>query len=200
MNPTRFVLCGLAAAALVVASASGWASTWQWRDAQGRMVYSDRPPPTDVRPSQIVHSPTAARAGSASQSAMSASSPADEAHDSSSGEAPSKASSDASADGAPTKTSGTAPAPATWVERERAFRKRQAEREENAAKEREESERAANAKRACEDAQREIRMLESGMRVASLNARGEPEVLDDARRERRLKSVRADFGRLCTGR
>lgn len=204
MNPTRSVLCGLAAASLVVASAGAWASTWQWRDAQGRMVYSDRPPSTDVRPSQILRSPAAVKGGTAAQSSMSSSSPSGEPFDAAQGEASPTASSAAtratSEEGLPKASPAPAPASPTWVERERAFRKRQAEREENAAKEREENERTASAKRACEGAQREIRLLESGMRVASLNARGEPEVLDDAQRERRLKSVRADFGRLCGGR
>ncbi len=182
MNTTRFVTCSLAVATLFLASTGSWATPWQWRDAQGRMVFSDRPPPADVRPSQILRSPVGASTAAASQQAGSAAS-----------------TSDADAAQSTPRASTGAPAP-TWVERERAFRERLAEREANAAKTREETDRAATVKRACDDAQREIRTLESGMRVVTLNARGEPEPLDDAQRVQRLKNARADFSRLCSGR
>ncbi len=185
MNHTRFVPCGLAVIALIVASTASWASTWQWRDAQGRMVYSDRPPPTDVRPAQIVRAPSTAERGAPSTtSARASSSPT---KDASEGEATAKV------------TASGAKAPKTWVEREREFREREAEREAQAAKAREDGEQAAAAKRACEDAQREIRTLESGLRVVSVNARGEAETLDDAQRTQRLTKARADLGRLCAG-
>ncbi len=181
MTAIRFVPCALAAGALLFASAADAATPWQWRDAQGRMVYSDRAPPADVRASQILRSPAGERAASsppsAAPSSPDAAPPADRAAAS------------------PSKAQGGAAS--TWVERERAFRQRMAEREENEAKQREESERAASAKRACDEAQREIRTLESGIRVVTLNTRGEPEPLDDAQRAQRLKTARADLGRLC---
>ncbi len=184
MTAIRFVPCALAAGALLFASAADAATPWQWRDAQGRMVYSDRAPPADVRSSQILRSPVGDRTASPSPSA--ASSPADATPPADRAAA------------SPSKVpEGAAP---TWVERERAFRQRMAEREENEAKQREESERAASAKRACDEAQREIRTLESGIRVVTLNARGEPEPLDDAQRAQRLKTARADLGRLCSAR
>lgn len=191
MIPTRSVLCGLAAAFLVVWG-SAEAVPWQWRDAQGRMVYSDRPPPADVRASQIVRSPAAPPATSASPgSATAASTPTPVPG------APEHA------DAPATARAGTSPAAApaaTWVERERAFRARQAEREAKEAKARDEEERAALAKRACEDTQRTIRTLESGLRVVSVNTRGESETLDDAERARRLKTARADLERHCAAR
>ncbi|MCD6680735.1 MAG: DUF4124 domain-containing protein [Burkholderiaceae bacterium] len=183
MTATRFVPCALAAGALLLASASGQATPWQWRDAQGRMVYSDRAPPADVRSSQILRSPVVAQPATGSRSA--ASSPA---------EAPSAVEAAAS----PAKAS--AGATPTWVERERAFRQRMAEREASEAKQREDSERAASTKRACDEAQREIRNLESGRRVVTLNARGEPEPLDDVQRAQRLKTARSDLGRVCADR
>ena len=36
---------------------------WVWTDAQGRMVYSDKEPPPNISPSQIVQKPGAAAAG-----------------------------------------------------------------------------------------------------------------------------------------
>jgi hypothetical protein len=191
MNHTRFVPCGLAVIALIVASTASWASTWQWRDAQGRMVYSDRPPPVDVRPSQIVRAPSTAERGAAA-------SPSAGAPSTASSRVSPVATKDASEGEATAKVSaGSAKAPKTWVEREREFRERQAEREAQAARAREDGEQAAAAKRACEDAQREIRTLESGLRVVSVNARGEAETLDDAQRAQRLTKAHADLARLC---
>lgn len=186
MTPTRFVPCVLAVGTLLFASTGSGATTWQWRDAQGRMVFSDRAPPADVRASQILRSPSGGSTPAASPRTSSASpsaSPADPG----------------AARSTPNAPPGAAPA-SSWVERERAFRQRLAEREADTAKAREESDRAATAKRACDEAQRAIRTLESGMRVVMLNARGEPEPLDDAQRAQRLKNARADSARLCTDR
>ncbi|HEY0878158.1 MAG TPA: DUF4124 domain-containing protein [Zeimonas sp.] len=191
MIPTRSVLCGLAAAFLVVANTAE-AVPWQWRDAQGRMVYSDRPPPADVRASQIVRSPAAppaASPSSGSATAAPAPTPTPGAPDHAAAPATDRAGASAAATPA-----------VTWVERERAFRARQAEREANEAKAREEEERATLAKRACEDTQRTIRTLESGLRVVSVNTNGESETLDDAERARRLKTARADLERHCAAR
>ncbi|MFO1299748.1 MAG: DUF4124 domain-containing protein [Burkholderiaceae bacterium] len=41
-------------------AAPAFAGTWQWRDASGRMVYSDLPPPPSVPASQILRAPTPA--------------------------------------------------------------------------------------------------------------------------------------------
>lgn len=183
MTATRFVPCALAGA-LLLASAVSEATPWQWRDAQGRMVYSDRAPPADVRSSQILRSPVSGKAATGTSPVSST--PTDTAPP---------------IDGAaasPAKASaGTAP---SWVERERAFRQRTAEREANEAKQRDEAERTATTKRACDELRREIRTLESGMRVVTLNTRGEPEPLEDAQRAQRLKTARADLARVCADR
>ena len=188
MIPTRTVLCGLAALLLVATSTSVGAATWQWRDAQGRMVYSDRPPPSEVRSSQILRSPAPAPAAPAPREGASAASPAGEA-------VPADAPAERSAAAPP------APAPAmpSWVERERAFRERQAERRASEEKAREERENAEHAQRACDELQHAIRTLESGMVVVSINARGEREPMGDAERARRLERARAERERSCKG-
>lgn len=183
MTPTRLFLRALAAV-LFVASTTAGAAPWQWRDAQGRMVYSDRPPPNDVRPAQILRSPAP----------VAAPAPAGDAATASAGDAA------ASASTPPAAVPAAAPAAPTWVERERAFRMRQAERAEEEAKAREESERLAGVQRNCEELRRSIRTLESGLRVVSVDANGETQALDDAQRRRRLQSVRADLERNCAGR
>lgn len=199
MITTRFVLRGLAATVLVAVSTGAWSAPWQWRDAQGRMVYSDRPPPGDVRPAQIVRTPapTAARiaterapslheAPGGDPSAVDAASTA-----SSASEAPVSA---GSAEAAPPAASPAAP---SWVERERAFRQRQAEQQANEAKTREERENTERAQRMCEDLRHAIRTLESGLVVVTMNAHGEREALSDADRASRLERARAERDRSC---
>lgn len=199
MIPIRFAVRGLAALALLAGSIAATAAPWQWRDADGRMVYSDRAPPAEVRASQILRSPDVAAqpagmpapaaAGPTPSSGESANAVADTAQ----ANAPAAR---ASASAAPDRAS-SAP---TWVEREAAFRQRKAEREAAEAKANEESERAAHARRACEETRRAIRTLESGLRLASVNAAGEAETLDDAQRATRLAAARSDLERNCTAR
>jgi hypothetical protein len=55
------------AALALLAALPGIASAqWAWKDNAGKMVYSDRAPPGDIKPENILHSP----AGSGAQSAV----------------------------------------------------------------------------------------------------------------------------------
>ena len=165
----------LAVAGLLIAFPA-LAGTWQWRDASGRMVYSDLPPPPDVRASQILRAPGPAAQPSASSSAEPA--PA--------------------ADPRPRAAAAGAPAaPRTWVEKEQESRKRAAEREEAEKTQRDQQEQLARTARACQDARAALRTLESGMRMAVLNARGEREPMDEAERTRRIDSARQEIARSC---
>lgn len=177
MSPSRTITCAGALAALLVASAAV-ASSWQWRDASGRMVYSDRPPPADVRESQIVRAP--AMQASARAEASAASSPAAD---------PSQASS-APAARAPAR-------PRSWAEREADFRKRMLERKEVEKKARDERELADAANRSCEDLRMTLRTLESGLRVVTVDARGAANPIDDAERARRVANARRDLASHC---
>ena len=51
-------LPGVIALAGLLFALPALADSWQWRDAAGRMVYSDLPPPAEVRAAQILRSPT----------------------------------------------------------------------------------------------------------------------------------------------
>ena len=51
-------LPGVIAVAGLLFALPALADSWQWRDAAGRMVYSDLPPPAEVRAAQILRSPT----------------------------------------------------------------------------------------------------------------------------------------------
>lgn len=169
------VLPGLVGLAMLLFAVPALAGTWQWRDAGGRMVYSDLPPPPEIHASRIVRAPASAPAQAEAAAGSTAGATANPAP------APARAAS----------------APPGWAEREQASRKRALERDEAEARQRDEREQAARAARACEDARVALRTLESGMRVATLNARGEREVLDDGERARRIESLRGEVRRSC---
>ena len=168
-----FAVAGLLLAGPVLAG------TWQWRDAAGRMVYSDLPPPPSVPASQILRAPTPA-------------SPAEQ-----STAAPAQAASQPAA--AARAPAAAAPAaPRGWAEREQDFRKRAADREEDERKQREEREQTARAVRACQDARSALRTLESGIRVSTIDAQGERQVIDEDERARRIGAARQEIVRSCT--
>ncbi|MCK0508235.1 DUF4124 domain-containing protein [Aromatoleum anaerobium] len=133
---------------LLVALPAG-AEIYQWRDAQGRVHYSDTPPAGEnatrlrpavapaVQPGKDVATGTAA-AGSAE-----------------------------------------AAKPETLAERDLAFRQRRAEAAEAAAKAEQERQQSAERQRDCEQARNQLVALESGQRLARFNRDGEREVLGD---------------------
>lgn len=193
--------------ALAVALAAGTAAAqYQWRDENGRMTFSDRPPPGSVRPADVVRHPGlraapheasvgAARAGALATGVL----PASPAALVPSAAPAGKAAATQAVDG------GTDPAarrlaphgPSTAADRELAFRKRQLERAEA---ERKLVERAAHVERqarACEEVRASQRTLESGMRLAQVDARGEREFLSEQARAQRLDAVRRDVQDLC---
>ncbi|MCL4184195.1 MAG: DUF4124 domain-containing protein [Burkholderiaceae bacterium] len=173
LAPAAVTLAGM----LLTAAAS--AGTWQWRDASGRMVYSDLPPPPEVRASQIVRAPASAHMPAANTAAP--------------------AGPEAGADDAPRANAPAAAAatPRSWVEKEAEFRKRTLEREEAGKKEQEQRDQAARIARACEQSRGTLRMLESGTRMATITASGEREVLEDRERARRVEELRGDIARNC---
>ncbi|MBN9429929.1 MAG: DUF4124 domain-containing protein [Burkholderiales bacterium] len=187
------------------------AATWQWRDANGQMVYSDQPPPPDVRPAQIIRSPappaartetttqTAANVPAGANAAAAASGPGSERAAGTAGAGGTATTAQRSA-GETASAAGKAPDDRfqSWADRDMAFRKRMAEREQAERKQKEEQEQAAKLARACDDARGSLRTLESGMRIVTLDAKGEQAVMDDAERARRIDSVRRDVSRHCS--
>ena len=176
MTPSR-TLPVLLLALAAFAAATPASAQFKWRDSNGRIVYSDQPPPPSVPPSAILRAP-----GSAAAASDAAAAPA--------------ARGDAPAAAAP---AGERAAPLTAADREMEFRKRRLERAEAEKKASEAQARAQQAATACEESRGEVRTLESGMRVASVDARGERVVADDAERTRRLESARRAVREFCKG-
>ena len=167
--PLRHLMPLLLVALLVAPNAS---AQFKWRDANGRMVYSDQPPPTSIPPDAVLQAPglrsAAERPGATGEAA--------------------KAS--GAAAGSPTATS--------TADRELEFRKRRIERAETERKSADEAAKARQATAACEETRADVRALESGMRMSRVNERGEREFIDDEQRAARLDAARKSSREHCT--
>lgn len=168
------VVLAACAAALVSAPAS---AQWAWRDASGKMVFSDQAPPKSVPAKDILRRPHAATAPSY-------------------GPAPDAApKDDAKSAGEPAK--GAAKAAPSLAEREIESRRRQQERAEAQKKAAEEEQRKAQLAEDCERLRRYQKALDEGQRLARLNAAGEREVLDDSMRADESQRTRAYLEQHC---
>lgn len=144
------------------------AAQWKWRDQNGRVQYSDLPPPAGVADKDILQRPNlpvAPRAPAAATSAVPATAPA--------------------------------PARKTEDPELEAKRKK-AEQEEAAKKKAEEARIAAARAENCKRAQAHLRSLDSGMRVARVNENGEREILDDAQRAAETRRAREVAASQCS--
>ena len=171
------------AVAIVLA---GFASTpseaqWAWKDGNGRLVYSDRPPPSDIKPANVVRQPnTQALANPAP-----ASGPLDD----------SGKPSDAKNSEAKNPTPG---APKTVAEREMEFRKRQQERADSDKKAAEEQTKSATKTAECDRARGYMKSLEEGVRITRTDALGNREFLDDAQRAAEADRTRKIIQSTCS--
>jgi Domain of unknown function (DUF4124) len=135
---------------------------WQWIDKDGHKVYSDRSPPSDIQEQDILRRP-----GGAVRSAATA--PRDSA-------------------AVPSVAAASAPAGKTSVPKlsgkdtQLEARKKQAEEAEAASKKAEEEKVAAAKNENCGRARRGVAGFESGVRIATTNAKGEREIMDDKAR------------------
>jgi Domain of unknown function (DUF4124) len=148
-----------AALALVAFSTTSHAQ-WKWRDKDGKITVSDRPPPKDVADKDILTRPQAAR-----RAALPASAPASAA-------------------------AAGAEAGKSQLEKEVEARRKAAEQEQAAKAKAEETKVAAQRAENCQRARSHLAALEGGQRIARLNDKGEREVLDDKGRNEELRQAR----------
>jgi hypothetical protein len=147
---------------------------WQWLDKSGRKVFSDQPPPSDIPAKNILKQPgkaavSAPAAAVAAQPAATASAPA------------------------PT----VAAPPLSAQDKDLLARKNQAEAEAQ-AKVKAEADRLARIKATnCEKARANQTLMDSGVRVAVTNAKGEREILDDAARAEEQRKIRTVIDSNC---
>jgi hypothetical protein len=171
-------------AAVVAAAALSWPdptpAQWAWRDAGGRMVFSDQPPPKTVPARDIVRQPP-------SPPPRGAGAPTD---------VPAEAAAQASP---PPAAPGPAARPAvpTVADREIDSRRRQIEAADAEKKAAEEATRQAKTVENCERLRAYQRALDGGFRVARINAQGQQELLDDAARKAESERTRAEIEEQC---
>lgn len=87
--------------------------------------------------------------------------------------------------------------PLTPVEQEQAYRERQLKAKEAKEKEDLNSVEAERKKQNCASSQEALRGLERGGRLATINAQGETQYLDDAQRAARVEQARAAVAESC---
>jgi hypothetical protein len=174
---TRRISQAAAFGLLLAAFALPAAAQWAWRDNTGRTVYSDNPPPSNIRSDQILRQPGAQTFGTATANNP----PASE-----------------------TKADGTKadpkepPRPKTLAEREQEFRKRMQESAENEKKQADELARNQQRSAECERMRGYLKALEDGERIARTDAQGNREILDDAQRASEVRRVRDGMSRNCS--
>jgi len=147
---------------------------WQWVDNAGRKVFSDQPPPSDIPARNILKQPrnTAVAAPEAAAAPV------------------------AAASAAPLPAPA-AEAPLSKDDKELLARKKKAEADAAARAKEESDKQARNKATNCENAKANQALLDSGVRIAVTNAKGEREYLDDAARATEQRRIRAAMDANC---
>lgn len=179
MTASRLLACLVLGAALLPLSDPAEAQ-WKWRDANGRVTVSDRPPPASVPARDILQQP-----GAATPAAR---------------PSPTARPADVPASGV---GSATPPVDAELEARkqkadEAAAARQKAQAEQEAAAKKAEEERAAAVRRDnCERARGALRAIEDGLRIARTNAAGEREFLSDQQRAAEAARMRGVIASDC---
>ena len=140
---------------------------WTWRDKDGHVNASDRPPPKDIPDKDIIRRPNERRAQTAAGAAAA----------------------QAAASGA--SAAASAPAvPRTSLETQIEAKKKLAEQEQAAKAKAEEEKLAGQRAENCKRARSQVATLDSGQRMARVNEKGEREVLDDKMRADEMRRAR----------
>jgi Domain of unknown function (DUF4124) len=160
----------VAAALLFVGAAAAQSVPWKYRDAQGRIVVSDLPPPAGVQDKDILERPTVpVRRAPVPTQAVAAS--------------------------APGAAAPTALAQGNDPELE-ARRKKAASEQELQQKVQQEKDNAQRAEN-CGRAKSHLAALGDGLRIARTNDKGEREILDDKGRAEEMQRARQVIASDC---
>jgi hypothetical protein len=173
MKIARKPLAMALTAAVLLCAAAPAAAQWAWRDATGRMVYSDQPPPKSVPARDIVRQPPAPPARAAAS---------DEPREAAKAERASQS---------------AAPRTPSVAEREIESRRRQQQIAEAEKKAAEEEARKAKVAENCERLRGYLKALEGGFRVARINAEGRQEFIDAPTRSAEIERTRGELAQQC---
>jgi hypothetical protein len=149
-----------------------WAQ-WKWLDKDGRTVFSDRSPPPEIAEKNILQRPSGG-----ARKLLEFESPATAA--------------------SAAKPSSVKLAPkVSSKDSELMAKKKQAEEQDAAAKKAEEEKNAQAKSINCERAKSNLTTLQSGIRIATVNAKGEREFLDEAKLAQETKRVEETIQSNC---
>lgn len=160
----------LVGAALLLGSAQAHAQ-WKWKDKNGQVHVSDLPPPREIADKDVLQRPTATTRTVVV--------------------APSAAASAAPAAAAPVA------APKTALDSEMEKRRKAAEAEKTAQSKADEEKLAGQRRENCARAKSHAAALESGLRMARTNEKGEREILDDKARADEMRRTREIISSDC---
>jgi hypothetical protein len=155
---------------------------WKWRDKNGQTQYSDLPPPSGVPEQDILSRPNAAsRRGGPTAAAA----------------APGAASAASAVKVAAMGMGASSPLTPRTVEPELEAKRKKAEAEQAAGTKAEDAKIAAAKAENCNRAKAQMRSLDSGVRIARTNEKGEREFLDDKARADESKRTREIISADC---
>lgn len=140
---------------------------WQWVDKDGRKVFSDKAPPPDVPAANILKQPGA------------------------------KAAAPAAAPVAAPAASKPAAPQLTGKDKSLDEKKKLAEAQAAEKKKQEEAQQQAARDENCARAKKAKALYDSGMRIATVNSKGEREIQDDAQRAAEVKRIDATIASDC---
>ncbi|GAB4058925.1 DUF4124 domain-containing protein [Uliginosibacterium sediminicola] len=164
-------------------AASAGAQIYSWKDASGRMHFSDQPPPDNTTP--IKAPPSKGPKYAPLSSSAPAASPVANATQS----APK-----ADAQSAPAAQSG----PKSWADKDLEYKQRKAAEQEAAAKKKAADAQAEEKKRYCESLRNNQAMLgNNNLRVARANSSGQADVMDSAQRQQEAERLSQQLARDC---
>lgn len=165
----RGALCSGVAVVVLLAAAGDAAAQWAWKDKDGKITASDRPPPKDIPDKDILRRPAQRAIVNTAAAAPAAASAA----------------------------SATAAGPKSPLEAQVEAKKKAAEQEQAAKAKAEEEKAAVQRAENCRRARGQLATLESGVRMARTNDKGEREVLDDAARAAETQRARQIIASDC---
>jgi hypothetical protein len=175
MKPARLLSIALLVVLPGIASAQ-----YIWLDKDGRKVFSDRPPPADIAPGKLLKQPaTAPKAEAGPLDGPAA------------GGATTAAASPARA------ASAAAPKLGGGTDKDLEAKKKQQEQAELEKKKAQDIKVAEARAENCNRAKASKATLDSGLRVSSLNSKGEKEVMDDTQRAQEQKRLADVIARDC---
>ena len=171
----------LAAAVFCITFAAVASAQWQWIGKDGRKVFSDQSPPPEIQEKDILKRPGGARLPAANTPVAAA--------DTATPGKPTTAASAPGAKASAPKISGK--------DSELEARKKKAD-EEEAAKKKAEADKVTAAKADnCTRAKSGLTTLQSGIRMSSVNAKGERIVMDDSARALETKRAQEVIDSSC---